>query len=75
MREFSHRENKALPTYVIEVKHLSSTAEDAAVTKALTQARQQAARYAEGAALQSTANLKRVALVYKGIKIAAVEVF
>ena len=69
------RENKALPTYVIEVKHLSSTAEDAAVTKALTEARQQAARYAEGASLRGTRNLKRVALVYKGIKIGAVEVF
>jgi len=69
------RENKALPTYVIEVKHLSSTAEDAAVTKAITEARQQAARYAEGASLRGTRNLKRVALVYKGIKIGAVEVF
>ena len=45
------------------------------MTEALTEARQQAARYAEGATLQSTSNLKRVALVYKGIKIAAVEVF
>ena len=68
------RENKALPTYVIEVKHLAVGAEDAAVATALEAARQQAIRYAKGEALCNVSNLKRVAIVYKGLKIGAVDV-
>ena len=68
------RENKALPTYVIEVKHLAVGAEDAAVAAALEAARQQAVRYAEGEALRDVSNLKRVAIVYKGLKIGALDV-
>ena len=68
------RENKALPAYVIEVKHLPAGAEDASVAEALEAARQQARRYAEGEALRGTPNLKRVALVYRGLKIGAVNV-
>ena len=68
------RENKALPTYVIEVKHLAIGAEDAAVASALEAARQQAIRYAEGEALRGVSNLKRVAIVYKGLKIGALDV-
>jgi len=69
------RENKTLPTYVIEVKHLPVGAEDAAVATALEAAHHQAAHYAEGEALRGVANLKRVAIVYKGLRIGAVEVF
>ncbi len=69
------RENKALPTYVIEVKHLAVGAEDDAVASALEAARHQAVRYAEGEALRGVSNLRRVAMVYKGLKIGAVEVF
>ncbi len=69
------RENKALPTYVIEVKHLAVGVEDAAVTEALEAAHSQASRYTQGDALCGIPNLKRVALVYKGLKIAAVDVF
>ena len=68
------RENKTLPTYVIEVKHLASNAEDSAVAAALEAARRQADHYAEGEALRGVANLKRVAIVYKGLKIGAVDV-
>ena len=68
------REKKTLPTYVIEVKHLASNAEDSAVAAALEAARHQAVHYAEGEALRSVSNLKRVAIVYKGLKIGAVEV-
>ena len=68
------RENQTLPTYVIEVKHLSVGAENAAVASALEAARHQAVHYAEGEALRSVSNLKRVAIVYKGLKIGAVEV-
>ena len=68
------RENKSLPTYVIEVKHLASNAEDSAVVAALEAALHQADHYAEGEALRGVANLKRVAIVYKGLKIGAVEV-
>ena len=68
------RENKALPTYVIEVKHLASNAEEAAVTEALEAARCQADHYAEGEALCNVSNLKRVAIVYKGLKIGALDV-
>ena len=68
------RENKALPTYVIEVKHLAVGAEDAVVASALEAARQQAIRYAEGEAFRGVSNLRRVAIVYKGLKIAALDV-
>ena len=68
------RENKALPTYVIEVKHLAVGAEDAVVASALEAARQQAIRYAEGEAFRGVSNLKRVAIVYKGLKIGALDV-
>ena len=69
------RERKTLPTYVIEVKHLAVGAEDAAVASALEAARRQADHYAEGEALRNVSNLKRVAIVYKSLKIGAVEVF
>ena len=68
------RENKTLPTYVIEVKHLASNAEDSAVAAALEAAQHQAEHYTEGEALRNVSNLKRVAIVYKGLKIGAVKV-
>ncbi len=71
----SPRENQALPTYVIEVKHLPVGAEQTAVAEALEAARSQAKRYADGEALRGLASVKRVALVYKGLKIGAVDVF
>ena len=69
------RENKTLPTYVIEVMHLAVGAEDAVVAQALEAARSQANRYAQGDSLRGIANVRRVAVVYKGLKIAAVDVF
>ncbi len=68
------RDNKTLPTYVIEVKHLGAGEKDAAVTQALAEAKVQATRYAAGDALKDISNVKRVAVVYKGLKIGALDV-
>ena len=64
-----------LPSYVIEVKHLKSDATDEAVQKALAEAKKQAERYAQGEAVKRISNLKRLALVYKGLRLSAFEIF
>ena len=69
------RGDKTLPTYVIEVKHLGMNEKDATVAAALAEARNQATRYAAGDALKNVPNVKRVAIVYKGLKIGALDIF
>ena len=68
------RRNKTLPTYVIEVKHLGVNEKDAVVAEALEEAKGQAVRYAAGDALKGVSNVKRVAIVYKGLRIGALEI-
>ena len=67
--------NASLPSYVIELKHLKTDATEEAVSKALAGAKEQADRYARGEALKGLSNLKRLAVVYKGLRLAASEVF
>nr|DAL63874.1 MAG TPA_asm: putative AAA-ATPase [Microviridae sp.] len=69
------KHDTSLPSYVIEVKHLKTDATDEAVQKALAEAKTQAERYAQGEALKSISNLKRLALVYKGLRLSAFEIF
>ena len=69
------KHNTSLPSYVIEVKHLKMDATDEAVHKALAGAKEQATRYAQGETVKGIANLKRLALVYKGLRLAALDVF
>ena len=69
------REDKTLPTYVIEIKHLNAGEKNAAIRNALDEARNQATRYAAGDALKNVPNVKRVAVIYKGLEIAACDVF
>lgn len=69
------KHDTSLPSYVIEVKHLKTDATDEAVQKALAEAKTQAKRYAQGEALKSISNLKRLALVYKGLRLSAFEIF
>ena len=66
--------NSSLPSYVIELKHLKTDAGNEAVQKALTGAKNQAQRYAQGEALKGISNLKRLAVVYKGLRLAAFDV-
>ena len=68
------RRNKTLPTYVIEVKHLGVNEKDAVVAETLEEAKGQAVRYAAGDALKGVSAVKRVAVVYKGLKIEALNV-
>ncbi len=65
------KHNTSLPSYVIEVKHLKTDATEEAVQKALAEAKKQAQRYAQGEAVKAIANLKCLALVYKGLRLAA----
>ena len=65
------KHNTSLPSYVIEVKHLKADATEEAVQKALAEAKKQAQRYAQGEAVKAIANLKCLALVYKGLRLAA----
>ena len=69
------KHDTSLPSYVIEVKHLKSDATDGAVQKALAEAKKQAERYAQGEAVKRISNLKRLALVYKGLRLSAFEIF
>ena len=48
---------------------------NAAIKNALDKARNQATRYAAGDALKNVPNVKRVAVIYKGLEIAACDVF
>ena len=68
------KENASLPSYVIELKHLKADAGNESVKKALLGAKEQADRYAQGEALKEISNLKRLAIVYKGLRLAAFEV-
>ena len=69
------KHDTSLPSYVIEVKHLKSDATDEAVQKALAEAKKQAERYAQGEAVKRISNLKRLALVYKGVRLSTFEIF
>ena len=69
------KHDTSLPSYVIEVKHLKSDATDEAVQKALAEAKKQAERYAQGEAVKRISNLKRLALVYKGLRLSTFEIF
>ncbi len=69
------KHDTSLPSYVIEVKHLKTDATGEAVQKALAEAKTQAERYAQGEAVKRISNLKRLALVYKGLRLSAFEIF
>ena len=69
------KHDTSLPSYVIEVKHLKTDATDEAVQKALAEAKKQAERYAQGEVVKRISNLKRLALVYKGLRLSAFEIF
>ncbi len=60
------------PAYLFELKYLPKTrATKVACQKALTAAKKQLAKYAEGKNIKTTATLKRIAVVFAGTKIAA----
>ena len=65
------KHDTSLPSYVIEVKHLKTDATDEAVQKALAEAKTQVERYAQGEAVKRISNLKCLALVYEGLRLAA----
>ena len=69
------KHNRSLPSYVIELKHLKTDAGNEAVQKALAGAKEQAQRYAQGEALKGISNLKRLAVVYTGLRLAGLVVF
>ncbi len=70
------RTNPKLPSYLIEIKHLhKEEASKAAIETALTSAKEQAKRYSVGEAVKAIPNLKRLAIVYVGIRLGAFEVF
>ena len=70
------RANPKLPSYLIEIKHLNKEdASQTAIEKALTSAKEQAKRYSAGEAVKSIPNLKRLAVVYAGLRLVAFETF
>ena len=69
------QKKEGLPTYVVELKHVAKDATEAAVANELKKAKEQAERYSAGEAVKETPNLKRVALVYRGLRLAKAEVF
>ena len=69
------QKSKTLPTYIVELKHVGTDATEVAVAKELKEAKKQAERYSAGEAVKETPNLKRVALVYRGLRLAKAEVF
>ena len=69
------KHDRSLPSYVIELKHLKTDAGNEAVQKALVGAKEQAQRYARGEVLKGISNLKRLAVVYKGLRLAAIDIF
>ena len=69
------QKSKTLPTYIVELKHVGTDATEVAVANELKEAKEQARRYSAGEAIKETPNLKRVALVYRGLRLATAEVF
>ena len=69
------QDSEELPTYIIEIKHLKSDAKSSEVQASLEKAKMQANRYATGEDLKEIPNLKRLAVVYLGLRLAAFEVF
>ena len=69
------QKSKKLPTYIVELKHVAKDATEAAAANELKEAREQAERYSAGETVKDTPNLKRVALVYKGLRLAKAEIF
>ncbi len=67
--------NSKLPSYIIELKHLKKSASEAAIASALDSAKEQAVRYSAGEAVKAIPNLKRLAVVYVGLRLATYEVF
>ncbi len=68
--------NPKLPSYLIEIKHINKEdASQTAIDKALVNAKEQAGRYSAGEAVKAIPNLKRLAIVYVGIRLATFEVF
>ena len=69
------QKKEGLPTYIVELKHVAKDATEAAVANELKEAREQAERYSAGEAVKEVPNLKRVALVYRGLRLAKSEIF
>lgn len=69
------KHNSNLPSYVIELKHLKKGASESAIASALKSAKEQAERYSAGEAVKAIPNLKRLAVVYVGLRLATFEVF
>ena len=64
------------PSYLFEVKYLKkSTATSAAVQNKLRETIQQANGYAAGANIRTLPHLKKVAVVFGGFEVKAVEVW
>ena len=69
------KHNSQLPSYIIELKHLKKGASESAIASALESAKEQAERYSAGEAVKAISNLKRLAVVYVGLRLASYEVF
>ena len=67
--------NPKYSSYVIELKHLTKDAKEDEVKTALNEAKDQAERYANGEEIKEIPNLKRLAVVYTGLKLARFKVF
>ncbi len=67
-------DNPKLASYIIELKHVKANATEVAIKRALTSAKKQAERYSVGEAVKSIPNLKRLAVVYAGVRLAAFDV-
>ncbi len=67
--------NPKYSSYVIELKHLTKDAKEDEVKTALDEAKNQAERYANGEEIKEIPNLKRLAVVYTGLKLNRLEVF
>ena len=67
--------NPKYSSYVIELKHLTKDAKEDEVKTALNEAKDQAERYANGEEIKEIPNLKRLAVVYTGLKLNRLEVF
>ncbi len=67
--------NPKYSSYVIELKQLTRDAKEDEINAALDKAKDQAVRYANGKEIKDIPNLKSLALVYKGVKLARFEVF
>ena len=69
------QKKESLPTYIVELKRVAKDATEAAAANELKEAREQVERYSAGETVKDTPNLKRVALVYKGLRLAKAEIF